>query len=140
MVEGARLEIVYTATYRGFESLSLRHKSRPDWLSSISVITQTPRMRGFVFLALASGRVEPARKRYALRWGTDVSIHVTNLPACRRWLLSVDQINIEILAGSCPGIDASRLSRQQFSFWLKVLPFLGFAAGMLLSVGRNKPL
>ncbi len=24
-VEGARLEIVYTATYRGFESLSLRH-------------------------------------------------------------------------------------------------------------------
>ena len=25
MVEGARLEIVYTATYRGFESLSLRH-------------------------------------------------------------------------------------------------------------------
>ena len=27
MVEGARLEIVYTATYRGFESLSLRHCS-----------------------------------------------------------------------------------------------------------------
>ena len=25
MVEGARLESVYTATYRGFESLSLRH-------------------------------------------------------------------------------------------------------------------
>lgn len=25
VVEGARLEIVYTATYRGFESLSLRH-------------------------------------------------------------------------------------------------------------------
>ena len=27
MVEGARLESVYTATYRGFESLSHRHKS-----------------------------------------------------------------------------------------------------------------
>ena len=27
MVEGARLESVYTATYRGFESLSLRHLS-----------------------------------------------------------------------------------------------------------------
>ena len=25
MVEGARLESVYTATYRGFESLTLRH-------------------------------------------------------------------------------------------------------------------
>ena len=25
MVEGARLESVYTATYRGFESLPLRH-------------------------------------------------------------------------------------------------------------------
>ena len=25
MAEGARLESVYTATYRGFESLSLRH-------------------------------------------------------------------------------------------------------------------
>ena len=29
MVEGARLESVYTATYRGFESLSLRHQSFP---------------------------------------------------------------------------------------------------------------
>ncbi len=27
MVEGARLESVYTATYRGFEPLSLRHLS-----------------------------------------------------------------------------------------------------------------
>ncbi len=27
MAEGARLESVYTATYRGFESLSLRHNS-----------------------------------------------------------------------------------------------------------------
>ncbi len=26
MAEGARLESVYTETYRGFESLSLRHK------------------------------------------------------------------------------------------------------------------
>ncbi len=34
MAEGARLESVYTATYRGFESLSLRHK-------------QTPHQRGF---------------------------------------------------------------------------------------------
>ena len=29
MVEGARLESVYTATYRGFESLSLRHNTKP---------------------------------------------------------------------------------------------------------------
>ena len=29
MAEGARLESVYTATYRGFESLSLRHKQNP---------------------------------------------------------------------------------------------------------------
>ena len=28
MVEGARLESVYTATYRGFESLLLRHKPK----------------------------------------------------------------------------------------------------------------
>ena len=28
MVEGARLESVYTATYRGFESLPLRHPNR----------------------------------------------------------------------------------------------------------------
>jgi hypothetical protein len=34
VAEGARLESVYTATYRGFESLSLRHK-------------QTPHKRGF---------------------------------------------------------------------------------------------
>jgi NADPH-dependent 7-cyano-7-deazaguanine reductase QueF-like protein len=29
VVEGARLESVYTATYRGFESLPLRHLDRP---------------------------------------------------------------------------------------------------------------
>ena len=36
MVEGARLESVYTATYRGFESLPLRHKQ------------QSPLFAGFV--------------------------------------------------------------------------------------------
>ena len=29
MAEGARLESVYTATYRGFESLTLRHNKGP---------------------------------------------------------------------------------------------------------------
>ena len=32
MVEGARLESVYTATYRGFESLPLRHFQYPACL------------------------------------------------------------------------------------------------------------
>ena len=35
MAEGARLESVYTATYRGFESLSHRHKSS-CWNSTCS--------------------------------------------------------------------------------------------------------
>ena len=33
MVEGARLESVYTATYQGFESLALRHL----WLQAIEL-------------------------------------------------------------------------------------------------------
>ncbi len=49
MVEGARLESVYTATYRGFEPLSLRHLSiqrdakntknpRVIWLSGFFIV------------------------------------------------------------------------------------------------------
>ena len=51
MVEGARLEIVYTATYRGFESLSLRHQ--PDFKPAFCR-TNTPESRttrGFLLWA-----------------------------------------------------------------------------------------
>ena len=34
MAEGARLESVYTATYRGFESLSHRHKQKAPKLGA----------------------------------------------------------------------------------------------------------
>ena len=37
VVEGARLESVYTATYRGFESLALRHITVPS-VNSTSLI------------------------------------------------------------------------------------------------------
>ena len=36
VAEGARLESVYTATYRGFESLSLRHITKINTVKSTS--------------------------------------------------------------------------------------------------------
>ncbi len=42
MVEGARLESVYTATYRGFESLTLRH-----YYASLSRSTDFSRLNCF---------------------------------------------------------------------------------------------
>ena len=38
MVEGARLESVYTATYRGFESLLLRQYSKRDSTSPFFIV------------------------------------------------------------------------------------------------------
>ena len=43
MVEGARLESVYTATYRGFESLLLRQYSKRDSTSPFFIVLE----RGF---------------------------------------------------------------------------------------------
>ena len=43
MVEGARLESVYTATYRGFESLLLRQYSKSDSTSPFFIVLD----RGF---------------------------------------------------------------------------------------------
>lgn len=45
MVEGARLESVYTATYQGFESLSLRHKFL-DFLDAFQFVTVTANSAG----------------------------------------------------------------------------------------------
>ena len=51
VVEGARLEIVYTATYRGFESLSLRHIFYRELFSGLFVLAseefKTPVIAGF---------------------------------------------------------------------------------------------
>ena len=44
MAEGARLESVYTATYRGFESLSLRQFTALELLDEIDILT-VPRRR-----------------------------------------------------------------------------------------------
>ncbi len=48
MVEGARLESVYTATYRGFESLSLRHQAYRQVILSPSILEKTIYVSVFV--------------------------------------------------------------------------------------------
>ncbi len=52
MAEGARLESVYTATYRGFESLPHRHIQRKSLYASTGF---------FVFISLRPGRDEKPR-------------------------------------------------------------------------------
>ena len=46
MAEGARLESVYTATYRGFESLPHRHLERRAAAMRLFLYLQFPRREG----------------------------------------------------------------------------------------------
>ena len=73
MVEGARLESVYTVTpYRGFESLLLRHPSFSSRSSAFALRHKTEVICGFSGSCMAL--VVPTRSRY--RVGESVGVFV----------------------------------------------------------------
>ena len=53
MAEGARLESVYTATYRGFESLSLRQFTALEFFGRHFLNSQTTLRTPVLFFAMA---------------------------------------------------------------------------------------
>jgi hypothetical protein len=107
VVEGARLESVYTATYQGFESLSLRHLSiQTDCKNPPSQMT----WRVFYCPAKSTQKHQTKFPKNALARGSEPAAQFMAAERCR----ILDVWNDESDSGGCnSAMRAARLHRLQ---------------------------